>query len=522
MENHMANKSLFQSSRLPVAPAADCVNSAGGVAYQFEAQHALAQYATTGCLNDTFYASGLDQLESVFYLCNKVEPTFIAKTALYARQFGFMKDLPALLLAILAVRDSTLMVAIFDRVVDNAKMLRNFVQIIRSGKVGRKSFGTRPRRMIREWLAKRSDEQIFMGSVGNDPSLAQIIKMTHPNPETTSREALYGYLIDKKYNAEALPALVQEFEAYKKRSGPVPTPKVPFELLTALELTSEDWKEIARNAPWHMTRMNLNTFQRHGVFTDKALINQIAARLRNPDEISRAKVFPYQLLVAFINVAEEIPSSIKEALQDAMEIATANVPKIEGQVYIFPDVSGSMRSALTGERTGATTKVRCVDVAALVSSAILRINPSAVVIPFEQDVVPTLGLNPRDSVMTNSAKLASIGGGGTNCSSPLALLNRNGAIGDLIVYVSDNESWLDSNYTATRTMSEWVAFKKRNPKAKMVCIDIAPNKSSQAKESRDIINVGGFSDQVFNLIAAVANGEATAGYWVKKIESLEL
>jgi 60 kDa SS-A/Ro ribonucleoprotein len=60
--------------------------------------------------------------------------------------------------------------------------------------------------------------------------------------------------------------------------------------------------------------------------------------------------------------------------------------------------------------------VQCVDVAALVAASVLRKNQSATVLPFEQAVVP-VDLNSRDSVMTNAGRLASIGGGGTNCSA---------------------------------------------------------------------------------------------------------
>src|ERR1044072_8693283 len=95
-----------------------------------------------------------------------------------------------------------------------------------------------------------------------------------------------------------------------------------------------------------------------------------------------------------------IPASVANALQDAMEIAIANVPEFSGKVYVFPDISGSMHSAVTGYRRGATTAVRCIDVATLVAAAVLRKNPRAEVIPFESDVVK-VRLNPRDSVMTN-------------------------------------------------------------------------------------------------------------------------
>jgi hypothetical protein len=40
---------------------------------------------------------------------------------------------------------------------------------------------------------------------------------------------------------------------------------------------------------------------------------------------------------------------------------------VDGKVYVFPDTSGSMQSPVTGHRTGATTHVTCLDVAALVT-----------------------------------------------------------------------------------------------------------------------------------------------------------
>jgi len=50
----------------------------------------------------------------------------------------------------------------------------------------------------------------------------------------------------------------------------------------------------------------------------------------------------------------------------AAEVACENVPELSGPVVIGLDVSGSMQSPVTGHRgQGATSKVRCVEVAAL-------------------------------------------------------------------------------------------------------------------------------------------------------------
>src|SRR3954453_16078746 len=100
----MANKTLFKSIVGKLLPAADAVNEERALAYGLPPKHALAQYAATGCLNHTFYASAEEQLATVLNLCRQVEPEFIARAALYTRQKGFMKDLPALLCAVLATR----------------------------------------------------------------------------------------------------------------------------------------------------------------------------------------------------------------------------------------------------------------------------------------------------------------------------------------------------------------------------------------------------------------------------------
>lgn len=525
----MANKTLFQSLVGKLLPRDQAINHAGGRAYLRQPKQALAQYAASGCLNGTFYATGEEQLTAVLKLCELVEPEFIARVALQARASGYMKDMPALLLAVLSVKSPGLMAEIFDRVVDSPKMLRNFVKIMRSGVVGRKSLGSLPKRSIQQWLERRSDDQLFTGSIGNDPSLADIVRMVHPKPSSPTRAALFAYLIGRAHDAKQLPALVRQYEQFKQHSKTqtLAVPDVPFQMLTSLPLKPRDWEQVALRAPWQMTRMNLNTFERHGVLNNSELVRTIANRLRNPKLIEQARVFPYQLLVAYLNASETMPHEIREALQDALEISISNVPHAAGKVYVLPDVSGSMRSPVTGHVPGSTTKVRCLDVAALVAAAILRRNPRAEVIPFESNIV-NARLNPRDSVMTNAKLLSSLPAGGTNCSAPLVHLNQRQAQGDLIVYVSDNESWIDTNThgrfggSATATVQAWANFKQRNPRAKMICIDLQPSSTTQAPDRPDIINVGGFSDQVFKLIADVAAGRSSEDHWVRSIEQTKL
>ena len=71
-------------------------------------------------------------------------------------------------------------------------------------------------------------------------------------------------------------------------------------------------------------------------------------------------------------------------------------------------------------------------------------------------------------------------------------------------------------------MKEWLKLKKRCRQAKLVCIDLTPGDVSQVvKHRQSILQVGGFSDKVFNVVADfIANPSDNA--WVDKIEALDL
>ena len=521
----MVNKNLFQTLEGSLLPAATATNASQAPAYAYTPRHQLAQLAATGSLGRTFHASAEAQLDAVLALAAQVEPEFVAKTAIHARQSGHMKDMPALLAATLAVCDVALLAKVFGRVVDNGKMLRGFVQILRSGAVGRKSLGSRPKKLVQHWLLNASEKQLLAATVGNAPSLADVVKMVHPKPAEAWRAAWFAWLIGKEVDVSALPPITQAFERFKRARAEgqsTELPDVPFQMLTALDMSSGQWAQVALNGSWQMVRQNLNTFARHGVFERKRMVTLVAAKLRNADAVAKSRVMPYQLLAAFKATGAGMPAQIREALQDAMELAVANVPSFGGQVVVCPDVSGSMSQAVTGHRGTATSSVRCIDVAALVTAAVLRKNPTARVLPFEQLVV-SMSLNGRDSVMTNAQALASIGGGGTNCSAPLALLNRERAQVDLVILVSDNESWVDATRRgATQTLREWEALKQRNPHARLVCIDLQPGATTQAAERHDILNVGGFSDAVFGLVSRFARGEADVDHWVGEIDKIAL
>ena len=516
----MANKTTF-SAFTRILPQADTRNRAGAPAFEYDAQHALAQLAMTGTFNIGFYGGGETQVQVLTVAAQNVEPEFLAQTALYARQHGYMKDTPAFLLALLSTKDTVLFHRVFDRVIDNGKMLRNFVQIMRSGAVGRTSLGTAAKRRVQDWLISATDRQLLNAFVGNDPSLADVIKMVHPKANTWERNAFFAWIVGKPCDFELLPTAVQQYMLIKD-TGRGHLPDVPFQMLTNLSLDAKQWAKIAERGGWHMVRMNLNTFARHGVFGLKRSDKMIAEKLNDAEAIGKARAKPYQLFAAAKTVGSDVPVKVKAALSSAMEIAVANVPTFNCDVVVCPDVSGSMTWPITGYRQGASSAMKCVDVAALISAAVLSKNDQAKVMPFDTRVFePKLPRNMPVVEMANA--LSGYGGGGTDCTAPLRKLNQKGQAPDLVLFVSDNQSWAHMGDGRTMPMMrEWAVLKRRNPNAKLVCIDIAPYGTTQAKSNKDILNVGGFSDAVFDVIAQFAKGQNGADFWAREIAKIEV
>ena len=250
----------------------------------------------------------------------------------------------------------------------------------------------------------------------------------------------------------------------------------------------------------------------------------IADRLRTESEIKKSRVFPYHLLAAYKNSSADVPVEIKMALQDAMEISVDNVPEFKGNIVLCPDVSASMGNPVTGHRRGSSSTVQCVDVAALVSACVLRKNPLAKILPFDTGLHLDHNINSKDSIVTNADKLSAFGGGGTDCSLPLKRLNETSANADVVIYISDYESWFDATddgywHSGPAMEEQWSEFKKNNLNAKLICIDLTPTRHSQTKKYTDVLQVGGFSDKVFETIDNFIEFGNNDSHWLQEIEN---
>lgn len=502
----MANSQIFNTkTRAP-----DTVNAAGGTAHGRSDKEALAQAVVAGFIGDTYYSTAKENMEDILRLAGQIDDSeFLARCAVYGRRSALMKDTPVLLIAILFARRSPLAPAVFSKVIDNSRQVRTLVQILRSGVLGSRTIPRPARRCIREWIGGLSAPQIVKASVGNDPSLADIIKMVHPVPSSGDRSSLYRWVIGKYEGASAmLPEPARGLER-RKRGESEDLPAVSdFRLVAGKPMSTEEWKEAAMGMGWMALRMNLNTLLRHGALDesggDLGFIAKVAGRIGDPEEIRKARQMPYQIYAAVKNIDDEMPNKIKDALHDAVEVACENVPHFSGKTAICVDTSGSMSGLVSGDRRSS---IRCIEVAALIAAAIVRRCDDARVIEF--GTVATISkVSGRDSIPTIASVLSSRYGGGTNMSAGVRKAIEFKP--DNIIVVSDNESWSHSfrgyGFAGSKSKTSGELFetykKNFNPSAKMALIDLTASSPSttQAKTSDGVMNIGGFSDSVFSVL----------------------
>lgn len=506
---------LFSTAVRKNVVATNTVNDAGGRAYKLSDEEALAQIALTGTFNNTYYAKASDQLQRMIAAAEKCAPDYVAKVAVYARTHGLMKDTPVALTAYLACKGHSLLADMVGTVVlNNGKQLRSFVKMMRSGQFGRKSLGTAMRRLVRERLEAMSARDLLWASVGGDLSLADVVRLAHPQPKDSRKAAALAHLIGKAptRKGDKLPDEFIAFERFKGNSTE-PFPHLPIEGLTPMFPNDATWLRYVKEGPLTFLAVlkNLKSFARHGVFTDAEATDVVLRVIAE-----HGKVMPYQIMTSLVMILadEAIPQSVKNAVNLAMEKSLANVPAF-GRVFIAVDTSGSMASPITGKQEhGKSSVVTCQNVAALIGAAFHSKSREAFIIPFDTKVH---NLPLGKSITANALALSQVGGGGTDCSAPLRFVNgMSDGHGDVFIIVSDNESWVDRGAylphaslfdahmrvpsRATGMAAEWARFKIRSPQAKLVCIDLTPNTTSQVTSSPDRLNVGGFSDNVFQVV----------------------
>lgn len=525
----MANKNMFSNHSTDRGSAtvqkADTRNPAGGLAYKLSPRQALAQIAAVSMMGNSFYQNSEEIFNALVVLASHPDNTdeFIAKAAIYARQNGYMKDTAAILTAMLHARKSPYFEQAFNGAIDSPRVLRTFVQIVRSGRLGRTSLGATGKRAISGWFNRKSPHALIRGSVGNDPSLHDVIYLAHPKPENAEKGAVIGYLAGKVPGTdEQLPSFIRQYEKFRAKPGKTLPEGIPFRMLTDLELTDAQWRQIGYGMSITELVYNLSTLDRHNAFKDEAFVEHVVERLMDHKAIADQKIMPHTLMNAYFS--GDAPMAVKGALDHAIIMSLDNIPYLGENIVIAVDVSGSMVAPINGQYasfSGSGRVVRAIDVASLFAAAIRMRYPNAKILQFDTST-RELNLNLSETISGYIEQVAVIGGG-TDCSSPIKKVAKAGFPVDTFLMLSDNMSWAgdDGRYGATGAAEAWNKIVENNPHARFIGMDLATSGTTQVPSMENVLHIGGFTGSVFDVIGAFVNSRDPNAF-VSAIDEISL
>lgn len=225
------------------------------------------------------------------------------------------------------------------------------------------------RRLYTERAALRYD------GLSRQVRMADVIEMTHPSPRDDRQSALFKFLLDRRHHDDAradanvLPVLaaaaeldalpVEERRAALRAGGPAALADAGFswERLSGWlpgGMDAEAWEAMIPSMGVMALVRNLRNFDQAGI--SEPAIDTVIAKVTDPEQVARARLFPYQVWAAYTNAPSD---NWKRALGRTLELTVANIPALDGTLVVI-DTSGSMQAAVSGRSTMARVEVAAV------------------------------------------------------------------------------------------------------------------------------------------------------------------
>lgn len=224
---------------------------------------------------------------------------------------------------------------------------------------------------------------------------------------------------------------------------------VPTALLKSLHV----WAALIDDMPIGAMLRNLGRLSSVGVLKPLSEAETtVCQRLRDPERIRRSRMHPAAVLQAIKiygqgkslrgSLTWEPTSGVKDALEDAFDLAFENVKPCGQRLLLGIDASGSMSSLWPGPCAGLDALMP-VEGAAAMALAVARKEPRHHILGFDNDI-RYLGVTARTALGDVVRKLGT--GGGTNGALPMEYALRWKIEVDAFVIMTDSETWSGSQH----------------------------------------------------------------------------
>lgn len=501
------------------------VNHEGAKAFVMTPEMELYSTVVTWSLNDSFYEKNETRMERLRILIAKCEPLFVGKLAVYARTKMYMRSVPLVLVTELAKLHSgdNLVARVTDGVIGRADEI---TELLACYELLNERKGTKKLNRLSKQLQKglstafnRFDEYQF-GKYNRDGAikLRDALFLVHPKAKDDLQQMLFNKIV----------------------TGDLQTPytwETELSALGQMNFDSDEAKVVAFRAKWeeliesgklgYMALLrNLRNIQEAGV--SYAHFEKVCNRLANAEEVAKAKQFPFRYLAAYrelIDPAGNPQSMVKklaallqgnnngyigdllDALEKAVQASAANIKGFdyETRMLIACDVSGSMQTPVS-----AKSKILLYDVG-LMLAMLLHSRCKNVEVGMFGDSWKTITV-PRSNILGNVQEFyrreGEVGYATNGYLVIKDILSRKVRM-DKVMLFTDGQLW-DSSGSGSQIQALWMRYKKEiSSGAKLYLFDLQGYGKAPLQILRnDVYLIAGWSDKVFEVLAALENGDS--------------
>lgn len=491
------------------------INHQGAPAYTLTPEVELYTAVATAGLSDTFYEKAEKRLERIQALILKNDAEFVAKLAVYARTQMYLRSVPMVLAIELAKINSgnALVSKTVNGVVQRADEIAELLAYyqIANQRTGTKKLN-RVSKQVQKGLAmafnKFDEYQFAKYNRAAEVTLRDALFLVHPKAAGEEQQVVFNKIannaLQTPYTWETeLSALGQQKFANERDKTAAFKAK---------------WEElIMSNKMGYMATMrNLRNMLDANVSYKH--IEKVAAYLGNANAVARSKQLPFRFLAAYRELKELKNANVSillDALEDAVSASAANIAGFDGNtsVVIACDVSSSMQKAVS-----AKSKILLYDVG-LMLGMLLQSRCKRVASGMFGDRWKIINM-PKRNILSNVNeyyKREGEVGYATNGHLVIDDLLRRNEVVDKVMLFTDVQLW-STGFAGNALETKWKAYKKTAPHAKLYLFDLAGHGNTPLSTHRnDVYLIAGWSDKVFDLLAAMENGQ-TAVEHIHKVE----
>ena len=489
-------------------------NHEGADAYALSAELELYSAVVTSILSNKFYENAdmnTQRIQKLIAGIAKINPEFIGKLAVYAREKMYLRSIPLVLAVELAKAHSgdDLVGRVVSRIIQRPDEI---TEILAYYSKANKTTGTKKVAKLSKQIKRgvqaafnKFDEYGF-GKYDRDGeiSLKDALFLTNPKPIDDEHKALFDKI------AEGTLATPYTWEVELSKGGD----------------KKETWEALIDSGKLGYMALLRNLRNILEAKVSKKHLSVVASRIADKEEVLRAKQFPFRFLSAYREIQDVTGTGVPmilEALEAAILASAENIAGFDDNVSILiaSDVSGSMTSTVS-ERS----KIQYYDIG-LVLSMLLKNRCKDAETGIFGDSWKIKNF-PRTNILSNVENMRDLArevGMSTNGYLVLQDLIKRKDVKDKVMFFTDLQLW-DSNVNWFQNKSQsdfqklWAQYKKEiAPNAKLYLFDLAGyGQTPLTTKQGGVYLIAGWSDRIFEMLEAYDRGSSA----IEEIEKISL